>query len=280
MNHLKLAFAFASIVICMEWTAAMSIQEALSKNLVEVNIQTNETGTHYSAPFIMEVNNLSNKALDLELENGYLLEPADVEEQTMIVTNRILASLGPKEKKEMFVNAMCIEQHDAAPDQNSRYTFADLASPELRKLSAFIEKNKRFEPDAQFLMWDLADGIYDKEEISDFYIDEGGSVWVLDQDEERLDPIFEPYQEDVPQRQMIVYGSFEMNFSREKNVHIAMFNQNNVIVKELFKNPQTPVGKTQLDYEFNSLEYEEEVYFVKLVVDGEIIMTRTIEMSY
>lgn len=280
MNHLKLAFAFASIVICMEWTAAMSIQEALSKNLVEVNIQTNETGTHYSAPFIMEVNNLSNKALDLELENGYLLEPADVEEQTMIVTNRILASLGPKEKKEMFVNAMCIEQHDAAPDQNSRYTFADLASPELRKLSAFIEENKRFEPDAQFLMWDLADGIYDKEEISDFYIDEGGSVWVLDQDEERLDPIFEPYQEDVPQRQMIVYGSFEMNFSREKNVHIAMFNQNNVIVKELFKNPQTPVGKTQLDYEFNSLEYEEEVYFVKLVVDGEIIMTRTIEMSY
>lgn len=280
MNHLKLALAFASIAICMEWTAAMSIQEALSKNLVEINIQTNETGTHYSAPFIMEVNNLSNKALDLELENGYLLEPADVEEQTMIVTNRILASLGPKEKKEMFVNAMCIEQHDAAPDENSRYTFADLASPELRKLSAFIEENKRFEPDAQFLMWDLADGIYNKEEISDFYIDEGGSVWVLDQDEERLDPIFEPYQEDVPQRQMIVYGSFEMNFSREKNVHIAMFNQNNVIVKELFKNPQTPVGKTQLDYEFNSLEYEEEVYFVKLVVDGEIIMTRTIEMSY
>lgn len=256
----------------------MSIQEAFKQNLISVDIQTNETGTHYSEPFVMKVRNLTSTKLDLELGNGYLLEPVNEEEQTMIVTNRLLASLSPHETKDLFVNAMCIEQSDAAPDEDSRYTFADLAAPELRKLSGFIEENKRFEPDAQFLMWGIANGSYPKESIHAFKIDDYGQVQILNKENEVLNSILSSTPDTT--EQINVYGSFEMNLSRPKNVHIAMFNENNVIVKELFKNPQTPAGKTELEYEFNSLEYEEDVYFVKLVVDGNVLISRKIAMDF
>lgn len=279
MNHFKTMYSLFLALLCIPCASAMSIQEAFKQNLISVDIQTNETGTHYSEPFVMKVQNLTSTKLDLELGNGYLLEPMNEEEQTMIVTNRLLASLSPRETKDLFVNAMCIEQSDAAPDEDSRYTFADLAAPELRKLSGFIEENKRFEPDAQFLMWGIANGSYPKESIHAFKIDEFGQVQILNKENEILNPVFSNNIPDTLE-QINVHGSFEMNLSRPKNVHIAMFNENNVIVKELFKNPQTPAGKTELEYEFNSLEYEEDVYFVKLVVDGNVLISRKIAMDF
>ena len=279
MNHLKTMYSLFLALLCITCASAMSIQDAFKQNLISVDIQTNETGTHYSEPFVMKVRNLTSTKLDLELGNGYLLEPVNEEEQTMIVTNRLLASLSPHETKDLFVNAMCIEQRDAAPDEDSRYTFADLATPELRKLSGFIEENKHFEPNAQFLMWGIANGSYPKESIHAFKIDEFGEVRILNKENEILNPVFSNNIPDTLE-QINVHGSFEMNLSRPKNVHIAMFNENNVIVKELFKNPQTPAGKTELEYEFNSLEYEEDVYFVKLVVDGKVLISRKIAMDF
>lgn len=279
MNHLKTMYSLFLALLCITCASAMSIQDAFKQNLISVDIQTNETGTHYSEPFVMKVRNLTSTKLDLELDNGYLLEPMNEEEQTMIVTNRLLASLSPRETKDLFVNAMCIEQRDAAPDEDSRYTFADLATPELRKLSGFIEENKHFEPNAQFLIWGIANGSYPKEFIHAFKIDEFGQVQILNKENEILNPVFSNNIPDTLE-QINVHGSFEMNLSRPKNVHIAMFNENNVIVKELFKNPQTPAGKTELEYEFNSLEYEEDVYFVKLVVDGKVLISRKIAMDF
>lgn len=266
---------------CMMFKAlAMPLGEALDQGLISLEITDNATGTHYSAPLILNVSNQVNRDIQVELENGYTLLPADSGEQKMIVTNDLLVKLGPNESKQAHIYAMCLEQSDAAPGSESRYFLAEQAPANLRKLSAFIQENKQFEPDAQFLMWSLAEGEYANEEIDDFELGEHGSVWVLNQEGEELTPITNFGDVDEPQKQLMVYGSFEMNFSREKNVHIAMFNAQNVIVKELFKNPQTPVGKTALNYEFNSLEYEDEVYFVKLVVDGEVIMKRTIEMQF
>lgn len=260
---------------------SMPLALALKEGVVSAQIVENVTGTHYSAPLIIQVENLRSKNVQIELDNGYILQPKDSDEQDMIITNDLIVKLAPNESKEAFIYAMCIEQQDRAPGEDSKYSVGELASTNMRNLSAFIQEKKQFEPDAQFLMWEIADGAYGEEEIDDFVLSDNGEVWILDLEGERLEPTREYSDEaEQEQRQLMVHGNFEMNFSREKNVHIAMFNENNVIVKELFKNPKTPMGNTKLDYEFNSLEYEEDVYYVKLVVDGKVIMTRTIEMQF
>jgi hypothetical protein len=282
-NPMKSVMVILGILIFHSFifvTLAMPLSEALEKDLVSIEITHNSTGTHYSSPLVLNIQNKVNRSLQIELDNGYVLIPADSAEQKMIVTNDLLVKLYPNESKAAHINAMCLEQYDRAPGEESSYFLAGLAGNNLRKLSTFIQENEQYEPAAQFLMWELAEGAYKSEDIDKFELSEDGEVWVRNQEGVELERIIEYADIEEPQRQLLVNGEFEMNFSREKNVHIAMFNENKVIVKELFKNPKTPIGKTKLEYAFNSLEYEEEVYFVKLVVDGEIIMTRTIEMQF
>lgn len=259
---------------------AISFSEAKSSGLIAYSIVEQTRGTHYYSPLSIKLLSKSDKLLTLELDNGTLLLPADQEEQNFIVTDALLVQLKPNEEREIPIFAMCIEQSDRAPSSSSLYTIGGLADESLRKLSKYVEANKRFEPDAQFLMWDIAQGVYDPKSIDQFIIDEGGTVRIKDAQGNALEKQIETREEEISKPKLMVSGDFEMNFSRPKNVHIAMFNKDNVIVKELYKNPVTPIGKTTLAYEFNSYDYKEERYFVKLVVNGEVLMMRTIEMSY
>ena len=53
----------------------------------------------------------------------------------------------------------------------------------------------------------------------------------------------------------------------------------NIDNKELYNNPVTPRGISEVKYAFNSLEFTEEKYQIKLVVDGEIVMNRVVVMD-
>ena len=260
---------------------ALSIKEAKAKGLISYSIKENPNGTHYHSPLLLKVKNLSNQSIDLELDNGQILNPKDPFEQDFIITNSLYVQLGPKKEQDIELYAMCIEESDGAPRESSEYEIGPMANAALREFSLFIEDNKYFEPDAQFVMWDLAEGEYLAEEIDDFEIDEEGQIWIVDADDKKLEKtIPEIEEEEVAKPKLMVNGSFEMNFSRPKNVHIAMFNTSNVIVKELYKNPNTPIGQTSLNYEFNSYDFEDEEYYVKLVVDGKVLLTRTIDMRF
>jgi hypothetical protein len=261
---------------------SLSFQEALSKGLITLQIQENPSSTHYYAPLLISVKNVSTNTLSLELENGQLLEPEIDSFQQFIVTQHLLVNLVPNQKKDVPVFAMCTEQDDSAPYEDVLYTFGKKANSLMNRLSFFVEQNKMFEPDAQFLMWEFAEGKYKEEEVDGFEIDEDGSVWVVQEIEGENVVVNKTVEvvEDPHKPKLIVNGAFEMNFSSPKNVHIAMFNKQHVIVKELYKNPVTPTGSTKLNYEFNSYDFEDEEYYVKLIVNGSVILTRTIEMSY
>jgi hypothetical protein len=270
-----LSLLFSNIVL------AISVKEAKEKSLILLHIGEQQNSTHYHVPFEMSLTNLTNDLLDLELDNGVVLIPEDSGEQNFIVTKRTLLSLKPNEQKKVNIFAMCIEQEDSAPGIQSSYSIGNYAIKDLRRLSEFIEEHERFEPDAQFLMWRIADGIYNKDQIDGFTIDDEGNVWMVDGQGEVLEEQnSEPEILEFPNPKLMVSGVFEMSFSSSKNVHIAMFNVENVIVKELYKNPTTPIGKTNLNYAFNSYDYDEDIYFVKLVVDGKVLLARTINMRY
>lgn len=240
-------------------------------------ITHNESGTHYHTPFFLNLTNISNKTIEVNIPNGSVIEPKDESFQNFIITEQLIVQLAPKATKTVPLLAMCIESTDKAPIEDCEYTFNGMANKQLIQLSEFVESKKQYEPDAQFLMWDIAEGFYEEYENLSFEIDEEGIVWVKNEKGERIEQKVEEIDEYRPQ--VIFNGEFEMNLARIKNIHIAMFNENNVLVKELYKNPTTPIGKTIVEYEFNSLDFEEAVYFVKLVMEGEVIMTREIDLS-
>jgi hypothetical protein len=53
-------------------------------------------------------------------------------------------------------------------------------------------------------------------------------------------------------------------------VTIGMFNDQNIVVKELYNNPETPPGEHKLAYEFDTMVFPEDTYYVRLIIDGQI----------
>lgn len=259
---------------------AMRINEALQKKVISATILVNEKSTHYANPFFVELKNSTNTTQQLEIANGLLLIADDSEFQNFIVTEQKMLALKPFESLKIALKAMCIEQNDRAPLLTAHYTFGEIATEPLRKLSIFIEKNQFQEPNAQFLMWDLANGKYKPDQIDDFEIDVERTVWVVDSNEKGERKVLkDEYQEPIYTRELKVSGEFTMELMRPKKVHIAMFTMQNVLVKELYNNPVTPRGISEVKYAFNSLEFTEEKYQIKLVVDGEIVMNRVVVMD-
>ncbi len=258
----------------------ITLQKALQEKKVKVKITTNLESTHYHTPFQISIHNLSDERLVVSIENGTTLIPDEEEFQNFIVTESQLVALSAKRKIDRNIKAMCIERNDMAPLENTNYTVSSLAKKSLVKLSNFIEKNKQFEPNAQFLMWDIASNFYKEKEIDFFSLDNDGNIVILNVNEkgEKI-PLNLKEEIEIQKRELKVYGSFTMNLSGTKKIHIAMFNMDNLLVKELYNNPNTPKGETKMDYVFNSLEFTDEKYQIKLVMNGKVMMKRVVEMD-
>lgn len=272
-----LTILFLLFSVCLH---AESVKDALNKNKVQVKISENSESPHYHTPLIIELTNKSNTTLNLYIDNGTILEANKDEFQNFIVTERLLVHLKPNETKSVGIHGMCIEQSDMAPNNEVLYAIGGEAPDKMKQLSLFIEKNKQHDPNGQFLMWDLAENYYADIENISFEIDELGNIWVLKKEEDKLVRIETEVDDEPAKPKLIISGDFTMNLSSNKNVHIAMFNTRDVLVKELYNNPKTPGGETKLEYEFNSYDFEEEEYYIKLVVDGRVVLNRTIDMSY
>lgn len=260
----------------------ITFKDAMDKKLIAATIkQDNDKSTHYHSPFVANIKNESNKYLEIVLDNGFVLIPDNPEYQQFIVTQELLVKLKPFQSASKPVYAMCIRQSLSAPKEDITYSPFAMGDGNLLKLTKFVEKTRTFEPNAQFLLWEMIGSPKFAAEIDTFELYDTNQVRALGKDENgKRKPIFAHEQEYVePELVVLIEGSFSMQFGFPRNVHIAMFNMQNVIVKELYNNPQTPVGKTVLGYNFNSLEFPDEEYKINLVVNGEVMMTRKVNMS-
>ncbi|MFT4646741.1 MAG: hypothetical protein ACI8ZX_003174 [Planctomycetota bacterium] len=259
---------------------SISLKNAFEKKLISHTISVNEKSTHYHSPFNITVRNVSSKKLELKLDNGTLLIPEIDDFQNFIITEEQILVLEPGRSKKIQLKAMCIERHDNAPIVGAKYQISSNANSQLCKLSSFVESNNKFEPDAQFLMWNIAQKMYKEDELDKFKINEYNEVVVFDIDENgREVEVKSKVPPPTTQRELRVNGNFSMNLVSPKKVHIAMFTMENILVKELYNNPDTPTGLTKMKYAFNSLEFTEEKYQIKLVVEGDVVLKRIVKMS-
>lgn len=72
-------------------------------------------------------------------------------------------------------------------------------------------------------------------------------------------------------------GKFEYSLVRTSAITIGLFNAQNTIVRELLNTPAMPRGEHSLNFEFDMSAYTNQVYFVRLIIDGEIKLSYKIE---
>jgi hypothetical protein len=258
-----------------------TLKELVDKNFAEVIISPNEKSTHYHSPLVLSVENNSMETITVKIPNGDVLEPIDDTYQRFIVTEAIHLVINPLQKESTLIKGMCIDHFKAAPSDNLKYVASNhIPSSIEKKMTVFIEENQFFEPNAQFLLWDILASPKTYSNVEQFKIIDNEITPMIRDNKNNLvsiSPKNDYYEEYEVLKE--VSGSFTMELASPKNIHIAMFDTNNILVKELYKNPSTPKGETSLEYAFNSLAFQEDTCFIKLVMDGNILMNRKIDLS-
>lgn len=258
-----------------------TLQELMEKNIADIVISANENSPHYHSPLALSIKNNSNETIVLKIPNGDVLEPVDSSYQRFIVTENLHLVVKPFQNESALIKGMCIDRYKPAPYENTKYVASNHTPRNLeKKMVAFIEENNFFVPNAQFLLWDILTTPQKFAKVETFKIIDNEITPMIRDDNNSLIsfyPKIDSYEEPMAIKE--VSGTFNMNLASSKNIHIAMFDTNNILVKELYRNSSTPKGETSLDYAFNSLDFNEDTYFIKLVMDGKILLNRKVDLS-
>jgi hypothetical protein len=269
------------LVVYTEKTPSMPIDDALAQHKVSVSARAADNSTHYQQPIMLEIRNISGLPVAVDVPVGRLFASEDTTEQNFVSTEPLLAELGPGESRTYPISAMCINHHRAAPSAKNPYRIKKSAEGHLLKTVRFIHEKKL---SGSYLGQTAVWCISDHEPLENIFgFDETAvnetAAFLAQLAGRPLPP--EPEKEDylrnpraTPKRS--VGGEFEFRFSQTKAVHIALFNAENIAVRELYNNPAERPGNKKIAFEFDFSVYNQGPYAIRFLVDNRILMEQEI----
>lgn len=264
----------------------VELKDAIASQSISCEFAGNAKSPHYEKPLLLQLTNNKSEPVHVKIPNGQLFSPTDSSYQNLIVTDEIIIVLKPNEKLDFPVSAMCTEASDMGQNAETKYTLGKLASGNLLKATQFIEQNNLFNTiGAQHAVWSVTnekpiESICDFNETNLRKLQE----FVAKLLNKPLPPPPAPndyvhnYNAPTKTIQVRFMGEFEFNFARVHSVKVAMFNKDNIVVRELYNNPAMPSGIHNLSYEFDASIYTDDYYYIRLTKDSEIVFDDKVEM--
>ena len=261
-------------------TSTYDFLDALEKNLITSEVIGNEDSPHYVQPLMITLSNTTDTSLMVTIPNGQTFSSDSV--QDLIITRTELITLAPKESKTLPLYAMCTQQNESGANVMETYTPGSLATGDLADLAQEIESRNDFNTLGQYSIWAITDGVhlntisgFDKEEA--LYLKTfTANLLNVPVPEYDADDYLTNYNDDGLITRSAT-GKFKFYFSSESAVTIAMFDENDIVVRELYNNPFTPKGNHDLEFKFDMEIYRDEIYYVRLIKDGEIKINMTMK---
>lgn len=256
-----------------------TLYQALANSLLVAELTVNDNSTHYHSPFNLKLKNLSNRNLQIKVENGTKLVPGDAQFQNFTTVKEAMIALAPSGHKKQSLRAMCMEASDRAPSEGTNYRFEGKVDEKMRGLTQLIESKGLYSYMAQDAVWALANGESAKS-ISGYHYNDGLPLieYIAKLNGEEIPPA--PAEGDYERnmrstnRKVSVGGTFTFSSSYAMAVEIGLFNLSNTVVRELYNNKHTPPGEHKVSYAFDNTVYTDSAYSVKMIVDGEVFLER------
>ncbi len=263
----------------------VSLKDALKQQLITVSGQYNEGSVHYLNPVVLTIISLTNKPIALKIESGDLMEPQDSNYQTMIITGNMIVKIKSRGTKNIEPYGMCIEPHDAAGRKGLKYIFKANRNPKLIEIARFVNENKYNDGVGQQAVWCVADKEKSLLEINGY--DSVSRLKLITKvakiigkpvpDAKSLQQGYANYVQ--PKKTETIGGMFEFNFFETTKVHIAMFDAQGILVRELYYKPSEKSGVHKINFEFDYTVYTDEYYTIKLIANGEVLLTSKVDRS-
>lgn len=259
--------------------------ESETKNSVNIHWVSNPENVHYTQPVIAEIYNESDSEKEFNIASGTLLEPSDENCQTLVVTNTVKGKVAPKKLVKVNVNAMCTQNSKSGGYAGLQYKSKAPTDTVLTALAKFIESKKYFSSEGQLAVWAWTnksgyENVYGADTIASLALQQ--KLAQLTHKTVPTSLVKSDYTRNyyipAPPKTSIG-GNFEYQLAKPREVCIGMFNENGVLVRELFKQKNVSPGKHKFNYEFDASVYNEDSYKILFVLDGKIILTQPLELK-
>ncbi len=276
-------FTFLFITICLSHQVSlgnpMKLSEIQKKNFLNLTIHGNSNSTHYLEPIIAELSNTGKEIVTIRIETGDMFIPEDSTKQNIVATENREIVLQPMEKKSVLIKGMCTEQHDGSGNNETVYHVATRSGENLKKLTAYIADKHYQTSSAQYAVWSLMDNtelstIYssdttEENDLRKFMASITGKPIPIKSKDYRQN-YYGPIHESVG-------GNFEFSFSKPKDVQIAMFDKNGILVRELYNEKKVVPGNHTLNFEFDSSVYTDDIYLFKLIAENRVMIEQELD---
>lgn len=263
-------------------TKVYDLASVLENNWITLKVTGNENSTHYTKPIRAKFTNTSKKPLRFSIPNGQLFRAEDSTVQDIVIVKEELIALKVGETKELPLYGMCIELSNSGNNLETLFYADGMAEEKLLKLTEEIQKRRSYNTLGQYAVWTLTDD-EDLTSISGF--DESEALHLKTFVANLLGvpvPLHDPndYTTNYHNDGLIkraAKSKFKFTFSEDSAVSIAMFDENNMVVRELYNNPNVKAGYHELDFKFDVSVYQNKAYYVRMIVDGEIKINMKME---
>lgn len=279
-NYMKtiLKFSFFTILFIsfsLLNATTISLADALQQKKIACNFKGNDKSTHYLEPILIEITNLGNAPISLQIKSGDMFIPTDANLQNIVTTENRIIALKANSKQTISLKGMCTESSNSSGNGKTVYSYQPNTNDKLVKLATFIAEHKYQTSTAQHAVWALMNN----EDVNNIY--------GADSTEEKLlrkcvasitGKTFEVTSKDyktnyyAPPKQK-VGGKFEYNIVVPKDVQIAMFNTNGILVRELFNKKNVAAGNHQFSFEYDASVYTDDVYYFKLIAANNVVVS-------
>ena len=249
---------------------------------IELQILGNGESTHYLEPILLTVTNKTNKKIEVNVPPGLHFVTVEEGYQDVISTQERMLVLAPNATKTIPVPGLCIQNHNAAPGGETEFLLNDLASDKMVSLAQFLDVKNIQGSQAQQAMWVLSDANNPTNIIG---LDDRHEQALLDKTTElaglpKISP--EDYEERKVGVRNPVYtsslkGYFKFEFPRKTKVQIAIFNEDHVLIKEVF-NQEVEAGFHKVDYELETTDYEGKKIISQMIAYNRVVTKRTIDL--
>jgi len=258
------------------------LKTAIEKNLVSCKFNGNIESPHYYQPLIIDITNLTNKEITIRIPNGQKFVTDTTDTQDVIITQEELIALSSKKKVVKPLFSMCIQEYKSASYEGTSFKLGELATGNLSKLTKEIEKTKSFNTIGQYSVWAITDD-FPLDEIDGFNEKEAKHfqnylAGLLNVPIPTVEPEkYKTYYESTKTLSRSVVGKFKYNIHNPSNITIGLFNEQDIIVRELYNNPVQESGEHLFNYAFDLTTYQDPRYYIRLIINGNIKVSLKME---
>lgn len=264
------------------YAQAYNLTDTELKQHLNFSITSNHESTHYIRPLVINAKNISGKRIKVTIDNGLIFVPEDKDFQPFVITRQEVITLNPGQQVKRELYGMCTNSSLSSPYDELTYVVGERADSSLVRLTRWIEKDSLYNAEAQYAVWALTcnrrleDIVgFDTLLVNDFI------HYLADVTKQETPPPPDPndYRRNYyyTKYKRTMSGEFNCSYPDTRAVSIAMFNKDNVIVRELYNNPEMPPGNHKLSFEFDASVYDDDYYFIRVIENGSISIDLKLE---